>query len=192
MGDGLDDGEGFGGGNGEKVTGGGDVGGGVGDFLGDGVGEGEGDGDADGVGESVTCWTAATGWVGVVVLGSRKPVAASAVPAAAMNTAAAATTAALAGLTRRYSGIFSTVIPPTPGGPPDGHSAASSSAASPRWDRPRCSQSGPYAPTAAACNAATKLAPSTGRRVGSLAIPASISGRNGSGTCSKATGSAMC
>ena len=40
-------------------------------------------------------------------------------------------------------GIRSTVMPSTAGGPPDGHSAASSSAASPRCDRPRSSQSGP-------------------------------------------------
>ena len=73
------------------------------------------------------------------------------VPAA---TIAAATVAAMALLTafecrsreRRLPWrrrIFSTALPWTAAGPPDGHRAASSSAASPRCDRPRSCQSGP-------------------------------------------------
>ena len=41
------------------------------------------------------------------------------------------------------SGVRATVVPWTAGAAPDGHRAASSSAASPRCDRPRSRQSGP-------------------------------------------------
>jgi len=75
---------------------------------------------------------------------------------------------------------------------PDGHNAASSNAASARCDRPRFSQSGPYAPAAAAFSPATKLAASGGRPAGSLAIPAATMGRSGTGTGSSGTGCDVC
>ena len=91
--------------------------------------------------------------------------------------------------TRRRSRTWCTVLACTAGGPPEGHSAASSSAASASPDRPRCSQSGPYACPAAVRSPATSAAPSAGRRAGSLASPASTSGRSGPGTGSSGTGS---
>ncbi len=145
------------------VAGGGDGAPNVGVTAGAVVGEGDGDGEGEGVGEaevevawSETCCVAAAGWLrwtGTVALVRR--VAASAVPAATTTITTAATKATLIILERRPSQIRSTVKPPTAGGSPDGHSAASSSAASPRCDRPRSSQSGPYSPTAAAWSAAT-------------------------------------
>jgi hypothetical protein len=59
--------------------------------------------------------------------------------------------------------MCSTVRPWAAGDAPEGHNSASSSAASPRCDRPRSSQSGPYAPAAIELRAVTKLVPSAGR-----------------------------
>ena len=75
-----------------------------------------------------------------------KPIATT-VPATAI-TAAMAFLAALACRSResrrcRCRRIFSTVVPWTAACPLDGHRAASSSAASPRWERPRSCQRGP-------------------------------------------------
>ena len=79
-----------------------------------------------------------------------KPIATT-VPATAITTAIAAAMAFLAALACRSREsrrcrrrrIFSTVVPWTAACPPDGHRAASSSAASPRCDRPRSCQRGP-------------------------------------------------
>lgn len=101
------------------------------------------DGDSDSDGWSETDRDAATGWLEAV--GRGELVAASAVPAAATAIAAEAAIAALTALTcrsfmRRRRGTLCTVVPCTAGGAPDGHSAASRSAASARCDRPRSCQ----------------------------------------------------
>ena len=73
--------------------------------------------------------------------------AATATPTVTMP--AVALTAARGACVRRWrNGIRCTVLPCTAGAAPDGHSAASSSAAAASRDRPRSSQSGPYAPAA--------------------------------------------
>ena len=120
-------------------------------------GEGEdadGDGDGDGGDEDTgdedtddddgwreTSFTAAAGWLGTV--GLCKPVAARAEPAVTTTIAIPTAMAALTPLICRRRKIQCTVKPCTAGGEPDGHSAASKSAASPRCDRPRSRQSGP-------------------------------------------------
>ena len=79
-----------------------------------------------------------------------KPIATT-VPATAITTAITAAMAFLAALVCRSRErqrcrcrrIFSTVVPWTAACPPDGHRAASSSAASARWERPRSCQRGP-------------------------------------------------
>ena len=145
-----------------------------------------------GEGWSETDRTAATGWFGA--LGLFATVAARAVAAAATAIAALAAMTALAALMcrsfmRRRKGIWCTVVPCTAGGGPDGHSAASKSAASARCDRPRSCQSRPYPRDAAALSSVTKVDASVGLLWGSLAIPAATSGRTGSGTVSSGTGS---
>jgi hypothetical protein len=218
VGDGEGDGDGFGDGDGEgffevvgvadveddgAVGGGENTGGGVGVGLGDGVGDGFGEEEEEGEGVggwSERCWTSAAGWLGAEAGAGTlwMVVTASAVPAPATTITAMATAAALTALARRNSGIRSdsgirsTVKPSDAGGLPDGHSAASSNAASPRCDRPRFSQSGPYAPRAAASRAATRVVPSVGRWSGSLAIPAVTRGRSGSGTGSSGMGATRC
>jgi hypothetical protein len=133
-----DDSDGAGGGG--VNPGGGD---GVGEAFFDGLGLGAaGDEDDGDGGESETCCTSAAGRLGAGALLFRL-VTARAVPAPAIAITTMATAAALTTLTRRNSGIRSTVKPVTSGGPPRGHNAASSNAASPRCDRPRFSQSGP-------------------------------------------------
>jgi hypothetical protein len=109
--------------------------------LADGFGEDEAtDGDAAGAdGWSETCCAAATGWPAVC---GPDPLAASAVPAAATTATAPITMAAFSPVIRRNKEIRSTVLPCSGGGA-DGHSAASSRAASPRCDRPRWCQSAP-------------------------------------------------
>jgi hypothetical protein len=120
------------------------------DTVGDGkeAGKGEDADDKDVDGWSEICCTAATGWFEAVAVGGGEPVAARAAPAA---TAAIATPAAIAALTglkwrsliRRRRGTRCAVVPCTVGGAPEGHSAASRSAASPRCDRPRSCQCRP-------------------------------------------------
>lgn len=95
--------------------------------------------DKDGDGWSETDCTTATGWFGVA--GRGELVAASAVPAAAPATATPAMIATLTALRcrslpGRRRDIRCAELPCTAGGGPDGHSAASKSAASPRWERP--------------------------------------------------------
>ncbi len=221
LGDGEGDGDGDdldGNGDGEDLDGNGDgeVGNGSGeDEDGNGNGsdedeDGNGDGDGGGDGEdddkddgwSATCCTV-MGWF--EALGPcGEPVAARAiaVPAATTAITTPAAMAASSALTcrrllcrcllRRPRKIRCAVKPCTSGGWPDGHSAASSSAASPRCDRPLSSQSRPYAPEATAWSSATKVIASFGRRPGSLAIPAATSGRSGPGTGSSGTGSKRC
>ena len=124
--------------------------------------------------------------------------AAKAVPAATTPTATPAAMAPLTGLTclglrwRRSRIRCTALLPCAAAGPPEGHSAASSSAAAASPDRPRSSQSGPYAPPATARNSATSAVPSAGRSPGSLASPAATSGRSGSGTGSSGTGWDRC
>ena len=82
--------------------------------------------------------------------GRVRPMAAY-VPATATATAMAAAMVFLTALTCRSRErrcrwrrrILSIVVPWTAGRAPEGHRAASSSAASPRWDRPRSCQRGP-------------------------------------------------
>src|SRR5580658_10431338 len=80
-------------------------------------------------------------------LGKAKPriVPAAAIPATAtaMVVLTAAERRSRERQLRLCGGVFATVLPWTAAGPPDGHSAASSSAASARCDRPRSRQPGP-------------------------------------------------
>jgi hypothetical protein len=88
---------------------------------------------------SEICCTAATEWADVRGPG---PLRASAVLAA--TTAPTPTAMATRSpVIRRNTEIRSTVLPWSAGGAPDSHSAASTSAASPSCDRPRCCQSRP-------------------------------------------------
>jgi hypothetical protein len=100
------------------------------DLLGEGFGEDS---------WSEICCTAATEWAEVRGPG---PLRASAVLAA--TTAPTPTAMATRSpVIRRDKGIRSAVLPWSAGGAPDSHSAASTSAASPSCDRPRCCQSRP-------------------------------------------------
>lgn len=110
-----------------------------GDTARDGTGEAASDEKALGEGLSETARTAAAGYSDAA--GRCEPEAASAAPAApaAITTLPAIT--ALTGLTRHSlvrlrKGIRYTPVPCTVGGAPDGHSAASSNAASPRCELP--------------------------------------------------------
>jgi hypothetical protein len=108
--------------------------------LGDGLEDGFGE-EADGEdGWSEICCTAATEWAEVRGPGPR---AASAAPPAATMATVLTAIAAFNPRTLRNREIRSTVLPWSAGGRPAGHSAASSSAASPRCDRPRWCQSRP-------------------------------------------------
>src|SRR5580704_2345494 len=165
-------------------------------------------GDADGVGWRETGCTATGGGVPVPfwVPWFFETGAARAVPAA--TTAIPAAIAMAAGIGRRCrsrrgcsrgrgrgcwsSCTRSTPVPCCAAGAPIGHSAASSSAASPRCERPRRSQSWPYARDAMVLSSVTRLAASAGRDSGSLAIPVATSGRSGSGSGSSGTGWVLC
>ena len=166
---------------------------GDGECVGEGDGDGEGeaeDSDGDPGGWSTTDCTG-TGWFRELGLSGPGRVMAAAV-AATTAIATPAVMAALTGLNRRNRRIRYTSVPCTAGGVPDGQSAASSRAASPRCDRPRSCQSGPYPPDAIASSSVTKAAASAGRCRRFLAIPAVTSGRSGSGTGSSGTGSTRC
>jgi hypothetical protein len=119
-----------------------------GDGEDDGGDDEDGDVDADDGGaetEDVDGWSdtdcTVTGWLEGLGLGEL--VAARAVPAATTEITTPTAMAALTAPIRRSRGIRYTVVPCTAGGAPRGHSAASRSAASPRWDRPRSCQSWP-------------------------------------------------
>jgi len=159
LGDGKDD-------VGARDAGAADAGAGDGDGVcfgeGDADGEGEADdSDGDAAGSSTTDCTG-TGWFRELGLNGAGRVMAAAV-AATTAIATPAVMAARAGLNRRNRRIRYTSVPCTAGGVPDGHSAASSRATSPRCDRPRSCQSGPYAPEAMVSSSVTKAAASPGR-----------------------------
>ena len=108
--------------------------------LGDGLADGFGAEEDGKDGWREICCTAATEWAEVRGPGPR---AASAAPPAATTATALTAIAAFNPRTPRNREIRSTVLPWSAGGAPAGHSAASSSAASPRCDRPRWCQSRP-------------------------------------------------
>jgi hypothetical protein len=137
--------------------GGEDFGGGVGwagvpeaggaDGEADGLGLGLGladDGDGDGTAEVVPGWsgTECTGAPGARP-GGDAWLEASAVPPAAATATTPSTRAARSGVTLRPRCTLWMAKPCAAGGVAEGHSAASATAASPSFDRPRSSQSGP-------------------------------------------------
>ena len=125
-------------GGGGEVGGGGEIGGGS-EVGGGGAGEVGGGGDDGGRGEG-DGWSETRSTTLAGRFGRLRPwesLAARAVAASTTMVAAQTAMAALTGLRGRIREIQCTVAPCIAGGAPDGHSAASKSAASARCDRPR-------------------------------------------------------